>query len=61
MEASAIQDEQFMRWILSVTAERFWEFVDKGQRVKLKAGWGKAQAEYDRTVGKGLEENHKAT
>jgi len=55
MEASAIQDEQFMRWILSVTAERFWEFDSKGQRVKLKAGWEKAQAEYDRITGKGLE------
>ena len=52
MEASAQNDEQFMRWILSTTAERFWEFDGKEQRVKLKAGWEKAQAEYNRIISK---------
>jgi len=56
MEASAVQDEQFMRWILSTTAERFWEFDEKGQRIKLKAGWEKAQSEYDRIMGRDLRE-----
>jgi len=52
MEASAVQDEQFMRWILSTTAERFWEFDERGHRIKLKAGWEKAQSEYDRIMGR---------
>jgi len=59
MEASAVQDEQFMRWILSTTAERFWEFDERGQRIKLKAGWGKAQSEYDRIMGRDSEEKPK--
>ena len=49
-----MQDEQFMRWILSTTAERFWEFDERGQRIKLKAGWEKAQSEYDRIMGRDL-------
>ena len=53
MEASAQNDEQFMKWILSTTAERYWELDDKGQRIKLKAGWEKAQTEYDRITVKG--------
>ena len=57
MEASAQQDEQFLKWILSATAERFWELDENGQRVRLKPGWEKAQAEYDRITGKGLKEN----
>ena len=61
MEASVIQDEQFMRWITSAAAERYWIYDGKGQRIQLKAGWEKAQAEYDRITGRGLEKNDKTT
>ena len=54
METSAQQDEQFLKWILSKTAEFYWEFDEHGKRVKLKAGWEKAQQEYDRIMGNGL-------
>ena len=29
MEASVIQDEQFMRWITSAAAERYWIYDGK--------------------------------
>ncbi len=51
MEASAQQDEQFLKWILSKEAEKYWAWDREGKRMKLKEGWGKAQAEYDRIVG----------
>ena len=52
MEASAQQDEQFMMWIMSRTAELDWEYdIMTGQRIKLKPGWEKAQMEYDRIAG----------
>ena len=56
MEASVQNDEQFMKWILSTTAERYWELDETGQRIKLRAGWEKAQTEYDRITGKGLKD-----
>ena len=54
-----MQDEQFMRWILSTTTDRFGEFDERGQRMKLKAGWEKAQSEYDRIMGRDLGGNTK--
>ena len=58
MELSAQQDEQFPKWILSKTAEVYWEFGESGQRIKLKPGWEKAQTEYNRIRGlKGNSEN----
>ena len=57
MEASAQQDEQFLKEILSATAERYWAFDENGQRVRLQPGWEKAQAEYNRIAGKGLKKN----
>ena len=51
MEATAQHDEQFLKWILSREAETYWAFDRHGKRLKLKAGWGKAQEEYDRIVG----------
>ena len=41
MEASAKQDEQFLKWITSTTAEFYWEYDENGERVKLKPGWEK--------------------
>ena len=60
METSAQQDEQFLKWITSATAEIYWGYDEiTGQRVKLKLGWGKAQIEYDRIMAKGLKESPK--
>ena len=59
MEASAWVEEQFLKWILSTTAERCWELDECGQRIKLKAGWEKAQTEYNRISGlQGSTENN---
>jgi len=52
---SAQQDEQFMKWIMSKEAEKYWAYDREGKRMKLKEGWGKAQSEYDRITG--LKEN----
>jgi hypothetical protein len=51
MEATAQHDEQFLKWILSETAEPFWDYDHTGQRMKLKPGWEKAQQEYNRIMG----------
>jgi hypothetical protein len=52
MEATtALQDEQFLKWILSKEAEQYWALDRQGKRIKLKEGWGKAQAEFERIVG----------
>ena len=59
METSAQQDEQFIKWIMSRTAEAYWEFDESGQRVKLKPGWEKANSEYIRIMD--LRNNKKAT
>ena len=56
MEASAKQDEQFLKWITSTTAEIYWEYDENGERVKLKPGWEKDQKEFDRITGKGLKD-----
>ena len=60
MEASAKQDEQFLKWITSTTAEIYWEYDENGERAKLKPGWEKAQKEFDRITGKGLQEKSKS-
>ena len=51
METSVQQDEQFLKWIMSKTAEIYWEYNDLGYRVKLKPGWESAQREFDRIMG----------
>ena len=51
METNAQEDEQFMKWLLSKTAEAYWEFDEHGKRSKLKPGWGLAQTEYMRIIG----------
>jgi len=56
METSAKQDDQFLTWITSTTAEIYWEYDENGERVKLKPGWEKAQKEFDRITGKGLKD-----
>ena len=56
MEASAQQDEQFIKWITSATAEIDWEYDENGERVKLKPGWEKAQSEFNRIMGNGLKD-----
>ena len=43
METSRWEDEQFIKWIMSTTAEIYWEYDEQGRRVKLKPGWEKAQ------------------
>ncbi len=47
METNAYEDEQFIKWILSKTAEAFWEFDEHGEQSKQKPGWEKTQTEYN--------------
>ncbi len=42
------EDKEFMRWLDSKEGERFWEKDEKGERVILRSGWDRAQAEYNR-------------
>jgi hypothetical protein len=42
------EDKEFMRWLDSKDGERFWEMNDEGERVLLRLGWDRAQAEYNR-------------
>ena len=42
------EDKEFMRWLDSKECERYWETDENGERVILRAGWDKAQAEYNR-------------
>ena len=42
------EDKEFMRWLDSKEGERFWEMNDEGERVILRSGWDRAQAEYNR-------------
>ena len=56
MEASAQQDDQFLKWITSATAEIYWEYDENGERVKLKPGWEKAQIGLNRITGNGLKD-----
>jgi hypothetical protein len=48
---SVQQDEQFIKWIMSKEAEKYWAFDRHGKRLKLTTGWDKAQKEYDRIMG----------
>ena len=45
------EDKEFMRWLDSKEGERFWEMNDEGERVILRSGWDRAQAEYNRVKG----------
>ena len=45
------EDKEFMRWLDSKEGERFWEMNDEGERVILRSGWDRAQAEYNRIKG----------
>ena len=56
METSCWADEQFIKRIMSTTAEIYWEYDEQGRRVKLKPGWKKAQQEFNRIMGEGLKE-----
>ena len=40
---------EFMRWLDSKEGEQYWEKDDKGEKTMiLRAGWARAQIEYDR-------------
>ena len=45
------EDKEFMRWLDSKDGERFWEMNDEGERVILRPGWDRAQAEYNQIKG----------
>ena len=51
MEASGLHEKHFIMWITGPAMESNWEHDEEGQRTKLKPGWAKAQAEYDRIMG----------
>ena len=42
------EDNEFARWLDSKECEQYWETDENGERVILRAGWDKAQAEYNR-------------
>ena len=44
----ATEDNEFARLLASKECEHYWEVDQKGERVILRAGWDKAQAEYNR-------------
>jgi hypothetical protein len=44
------EDIEFFRFIRSSVCDDFWEKDERGNRLKLLEGWGKAQSEYDRIV-----------
>ncbi len=50
-----VDDQEFIRWLDSKEAERFWERDESGETVILRMGWDLAQKEYNRI--KGLKEN----
>ena len=40
---------EFMRWLDSKEGEPYWEKDEKGEKTQiLRAGWARAQIEYDR-------------
>ena len=45
------EDNEFARWLDSKECEHYWETDENGERVILRAGWDKAQAEYNRIKG----------
>ena len=49
------EEIEFIRWLESKEAEKFWDRDENGETVILRLGWEKAQIEYNRI--KGLKEN----
>ncbi len=53
-----LEDIEFVRWLDSKEAEKFWDRDENGETVILRLGWDLAQKEYDRIRGlKGNSEN----
>ena len=52
-----IEDMEFVRWLDSKEAEKFWDRDENGETVILRLGWDLAQKEYNRI--KGLKEKSK--
>ena len=50
-----LEDIEFVRWLDSKEADKFWDRDENGETVILRLGWEKAQIEYIRI--KGLKEN----
>ena len=50
-----LEDIEFVRWLDSKEAEKFWDRDENGETVILRLGWDLAQKEYNRI--KGLKEN----
>ncbi len=46
------EDLELTRWIDSKDGEQYWEKNSKGEKVILRSGWAKAQAEYNRIKDK---------
>ena len=44
-------DIEFMKWLDSKECEHYWEKDEKGEKVILRSGWDRAQAEYNRMNG----------
>ena len=51
-------ERDFMIWLDSEECEQYWDKDENGEKVILRSGWDKAQAEYNRIKGlKGKSEN----
>ena len=51
-------ERDFMRWLDSKECEQYWDKDENGEKVILRSGWDKSQAEYNRIKGlKGKSEN----
>ena len=50
-----LEDIEFVRWLDSKEAEKFWDRDENGETVILRLGWDLAKKEYD--LLKGLKEN----
>ena len=46
-----LEDMEFVRWLDSKEAEKFWDRDENGETVILRLGWEKAQIEYNRIKG----------
>ena len=44
------EDLEFIRWLDSKEAERFWERDENGETVILRLGWDLAMDEYNRIM-----------
>ncbi len=43
--------DEFMRWLERNDCEHYWEKDEKGEKVILRSGWGKAEQDNDEIKG----------